>query len=71
MSDDGLRKAAVLLMSLDEDDAAKLLSKLPNKAVEKVTIAIAQMETVTSREQERVIAEFLDDALNDLRLLAG
>jgi flagellar motor switch protein FliG len=71
MSDDGLRKAAVLLMSLEEDDAAKLLAKLPNKAVEKVSIAIAQMETVTSKEQERVIAEFLESKPSVLATNSG
>jgi flagellar motor switch protein FliG len=71
MNDDGLRKAAVLLMSLEEDDAAKLLSRLPTKQVELVSIMIAQMETVTSREQEKVISEFLESKPSVLSTNSG
>ncbi len=56
---EGVRKAAILLMSLDEDDAASLLSKLPRSYVETVSIAIAQLDTISGRDQERVIAEFM------------
>ena len=56
---EGVRKAAVLLMSLDEDDAATLLSKLPRSYVETVSLAIAQLDSVSGKDQERVIAEFL------------
>lgn len=55
----GVRKAAILLMSLDEDDAAKILSLLPRRYVESVSIAIAQMDTISGREQEQIINEFL------------
>ncbi len=56
---EGVRKAAVLLMSLDEDDAAALLAKLPRRYVETVSIAIAQLDTVSGQEQEHIIGEFL------------
>ncbi|MFO1066479.1 MAG: flagellar motor switch protein FliG [Pirellulales bacterium] len=56
---EGVRKAAILLMSLEEDDAASLLAKLPRTYVERVSIAIAQMDTVSGKEQEAVITEFL------------
>ncbi len=56
---DGVRKAAILLMSLEEDDAASLLAKLPRSYVETVSIAIAQLDTISGRDQERVINEFL------------
>jgi flagellar motor switch protein FliG len=56
---EGVRKAAILLMSLEEDDAAQILSMLPRSYVEKVSFAIAQMDMVSSAEQERIIAEFL------------
>ena len=56
---EGVRKAAILLMSLEEDDAAALLSKLPRDYVETVSIAIAQMDTISGQEQERIIGEFL------------
>jgi flagellar motor switch protein FliG len=55
----GVRKAAILLMSLEEDNAAKIMSLLPRSYVEKVSIAIAQMDMVSSGEQESVINEFI------------
>ncbi len=57
---EGVRKAAILIMSLDEDEAAVLLSRLPRHYVERVSIAIAQMDTVSGQEQERIIQEFLE-----------
>ena len=42
----GIRKAAVLLMSLPQDEAAQLLSKLAPKQVEAVTIEIARADDV-------------------------
>ncbi len=57
-SPDGVRKAAVLLMSLEEDEAAALLSQLPLRQVERVSLAIAQLDSVSGQEQEQVISEF-------------
>jgi flagellar motor switch protein FliG len=56
---EGVRKAAILLMSLDEDDAAALMSKLPRPYVEQVSLAIAQLDTISGTEQEGIIGEFL------------
>lgn len=56
MSD--LRKAAVLLMSLPEEDAAALLGKLTPKQVEVVSIEIAKLGRLSGTEQETVIQEF-------------
>jgi len=58
MSD--IRKAAVLLLSLPEEDAASLLGKLEPKQVEAVSIEIARMKRVSGDEQEAVIREFAD-----------
>jgi flagellar motor switch protein FliG len=55
-----LRKAAVLLMSLPEEEAAKLLSKLSPKQVELVTVEIAKIGTISGDEQQQTIAEFSD-----------
>ncbi len=56
---EGVRKAAILLMSMSEDDAAQVLSMLPRQYVESVSIAIAQLDTISGVEQERIIQEFL------------
>jgi flagellar motor switch protein FliG len=55
-----LRKAAVLLTSLPQDEAAKLLSKLDPKQVELVSVEIAKMTTTGGDEQESIINEFAD-----------
>ncbi len=46
-------------MSLGEEDAAQMMSMLPRQYVETVSIAIAQLDTVTGQEQEQIIQEFL------------
>jgi flagellar motor switch protein FliG len=53
-----LRKAAILLMSLPEQQAAQLMSKLEPKQVEAVSIEIAKMGTISGDEQETAIQEF-------------
>ncbi len=55
-----IRKAAVLLMSLPEDQAAQVLGKLTPKQVEAVTIEIARLGDISGDEQELVINEFAD-----------
>jgi flagellar motor switch protein FliG len=58
MSD--LHNAAVLLMTLPEDEAGELMTKLEPKQVEQVSIEIARTRTIASDEQERVIKEFTE-----------
>jgi flagellar motor switch protein FliG len=50
--------AAILLMSLPEEDASSLLGQLDPKQVELVSIEIARMRDISSEEQEKVILEF-------------
>src|SRR3954454_18206303 len=69
MSD--LRKAAILLMSLPEDQAVQLLGKLAPKQVEQVSIEIAKLGRLSADEQENVIQEFADANPNALGLAGG
>jgi flagellar motor switch protein FliG len=55
-----MRKAAVLLMSLPEEDAGKVLSKLSPKQVELVSIEIAKIGLISGEEQEIAIKDFAD-----------
>ncbi|HVX11521.1 MAG TPA: flagellar motor switch protein FliG [Pirellulales bacterium] len=55
-----LRKAAVLLMSLPHDDAAKVMAKLPPKQVELVSVEIAKIAIISGEEQELVIKDFAE-----------
>ena len=58
MSD--LHKAAILLTSLPEEDAAQLLSKLEPKLVEHVSVEIAKLGAVGADEQSNIIGEFFE-----------
>jgi len=55
-----LRKAAVLLASLPEEEAAQLLSKLHPKQVELVSIEIARLGHIAGDEQSTTIREFAE-----------
>jgi flagellar motor switch protein FliG len=58
MSD--IHNAAVLLMTLPEEEASELMAKLDPKQVEQVSIEIARTRAITADEQERVIKEFTE-----------
>jgi flagellar motor switch protein FliG len=55
-----IRRAAVLLTSLPEDEAGKLLAKLTPKQVEFVTVEIAKLGSISGDEQEAAIKQFAD-----------
>jgi len=58
MATSDVRKAAILLMSLPQDQAAQVLAKLGPKEVESVSIEIAKLDVVSGGEQELVIQDF-------------
>ena len=53
----GLRKAAILLVQLGRDKAAKVLSMLPDAMVEDLTAEIVKLRDVTPQDAETVIRE--------------
>ena len=55
-----VRKAAVLLMSLPEEEAAQLMGKLEPKQVEQVSIEIAKITSISADEQSGVINDFAE-----------
>jgi flagellar motor switch protein FliG len=55
-----LHNAAVLLMTLPEEEASALMSKLDPKQVEQVSIEIARTRAVAADEADRVIKEFAE-----------
>jgi flagellar motor switch protein FliG len=67
----GVQKAAVLLMALEEDEAASLLSRLPARHVEQVSLAIAQLDEVGGKEQESVLTEFFNSQPSSLSSSTG
>src|SRR5207244_112093 len=53
-----LRKAAILLVSLEQPLASQLLAQLDRAAVEAVTLEIAQLDRIDPVEQQSVLEEF-------------
>jgi flagellar motor switch protein FliG len=61
----GHRKAAVLLVSLEHDAAARLIAQLEKSEQEKVAVEIIRLETTppSKEERERVLREFYQVAV--------
>ena len=66
-----LRKAAVLLMSMPTKTAARVLSQLPPRMIEAISIRIAQLDSVSGDDQEVVIAEFLTSKASAIYASSG
>jgi flagellar motor switch protein FliG len=64
-----LRKAAILVVSLEQPLASQLLAQLDRSAVEAVTLEIARLERVAPDEQQAVLEEFYDLGLRRLRFV--
>ncbi len=60
MSASEVRKAAILLMTLPQEEAAMLLAKLDPKQVEAVSVEIAKIGNVAGDEQATVLNDFAE-----------
>ncbi len=67
----GVRKAAILLVSLGEDASAELLRQLEEDEVQLVSREIARMNSVTSEQAEAVLDEFHQMSLAHDYVLKG
>lgn len=67
----GLKKAAILLMSLPTKTASNILARLPPRYIEAISIHIAQTDSVGGDSQEIVIAEFLTSKASSLLASPG
>jgi flagellar motor switch protein FliG len=67
----GVRKAAVLLLTLSQDEAATLLKRLPPEAVEEVSREIASLGEVPMNVRGTVFGEFYHLALANSSLTEG
>lgn len=56
-----LDRAAILLMSLGETDAAQVLKHMGPKEVQKIGLAMSQLQNVSRAEVEEVLGDFLED----------
>jgi len=58
MSEAGIRKSAILLMSIGEEEAAEVLKFLGPKEVQKIGSAMAALANVTHEEIQNILREF-------------
>jgi len=64
-----LRKAAILVVSLEQPLASQLLAQMDRAAVEAVTLEIARLERIAPAEQQAVLEEFYGLGLRRLRFV--
>ena len=62
MDDRGLNDAAILLMSLGEEEAAEVFKHLSPKEVQKLGETIARMRAVSKEKVDEVLTRFTNDA---------
>jgi len=67
----GVKKAAVLLLSISQDEAAEILRRLPAEAIEEVSREIASMGEVPVSLRANVFGEFYNLALANSYLSEG
>ncbi len=59
----GVRKSAILLLSLPQDEAAEILKRLPAEAVEEVSREIAGIREISNDTRKEIFGEFYNLAL--------
>src|ERR1700754_1541328 len=67
----GVKKSAILLLTLPQDEAAEILKRLPPEAVEEVTREIASLGEISLATRKNVFAEFYNLALANSYLTEG
>lgn len=67
----GIRKAAIFLLSLDQDQAAEILKRLPPEAVEEVSREIAGLNEVPVATRKEIFGEFYNVALANSYVSSG
>ena len=70
MDNDGLEKAAILLMTLGEEEAAEVFRHLAPKEVQRLGETIARMKAVTRARVDEVMENFSELAANEHMLVA-
>ncbi len=58
--DNGIRKAAILLIALGPETSSQILKRLPNNLIQKVTYEIANIDYIEPSEKDEVLESFVD-----------
>src|SRR5204863_7554136 len=67
----GVKKSAVLLLTLPQDEAAEILKRLPPEAVEEVSREIASLGDISLTTRKDVFGEFYYTSLSNSYLSEG
>src|SRR5258708_20484466 len=67
----GTQRAAILLMSLGEQDAANLLKQLDAREVQKLGIAMAELKEVSREQMTAVLDKFIGVADSKANIAGG
>src|SRR5206468_2866167 len=67
----GVKKSAILLLTLPQDEAAEILKRLPPEAMEEVSREIASMGEIPVGTRKEVFGEFYQTALANAYLSEG
>lgn len=67
----GLRKAAIVLLTMEKPLAAEVMSQLRKEDVETLTMEIARLDDVTREEQEAAIDEFYNLGMARVQIERG
>jgi flagellar motor switch protein FliG len=70
MSDDGLEDAAILLMSLGEEQAAEVFKYLSPKEVQKIGERMAKLQSIPRDRVDQVLTSFSEQAMSQSSLVA-
>ena len=62
MDDEGIKKSAILLMTLGEQEAASVIKLLGPKEVQKLGETMSSLQNITRAEIENILKEFCDEA---------
>ncbi|EOT40009.1 flagellar motor switch protein FliG [Enterococcus columbae DSM 7374 = ATCC 51263] len=68
---DGIRKSAILLISLGSEISSKVMKLLPESVIRKVSYEIANIETVDSEMRDEILNEFLETSIAQKYVLDG
>ncbi|SFC40173.1 flagellar motor switch protein FliG [Alkalibacterium subtropicum] len=57
---DGIKKAAILMISLGPETSAQIMKQLPDAYIQKVSYEIANMDHVSREDREAIVNEYLE-----------
>lgn len=67
----GQQKAAILMLSLDEDKSSAIFSKLDDEEIKELSVIMASLGKVNSEVVEQIMGEFVDKASNTGNLIGS